>query len=283
MAWGVRRAARAHSSDAFIECLLCASHEQTGQSPATRSTPSGVGWGEGCRGQPQSLKRLPSSAQVLSCSHVVAVGARGRPERLQDSGHAGWPEGWASSGGVQLGSGWGHRPRARAAGRQEEAGHRGAGRGPDSCFLPSCLPGICSVPLNTHTRAQVQSPVFAGRPGTAAAWGHRGGGGPSAPPGQSCGAPAQPSPRDPFPRSPLSCAFCHRDPWVPERELWRPRSPGPGAYSKHGAGGQPELLLRPRTQVGRRAPPPSSRWCRRHSGVTRSQEEKQGLRGPRPS
>lgn len=46
MAWGeVHRAARAHSSGAFIECLLCASREQMGQGPATWSTPSGVGWG----------------------------------------------------------------------------------------------------------------------------------------------------------------------------------------------------------------------------------------------
>lgn len=87
-------------------------------------------------------------------------------------------------------------------GRREKAGHGGAGRGPDSHFLPSFLPEVCSVPPHTHTRDQVQSPVFAGRPGTAAAWGHRGGRGPSAPPGRSCGALPIPPPETPPPEAP---------------------------------------------------------------------------------
>lgn len=216
----------------------------------------------------------------------MGVGARGRPEWLQDSGHAGRPEGCASSDGVQLGSGWGHKPRAGPSGRRREEGE-GWARGcrPGTRFpLPSFLPsrGLQCAPPHTHEGPGAE-PRVCREAGHSRSLGTQGWQGPQRTPRPVLWGPAHPSPRDPSPRSPSSCAFCRRHPWVPERELRRPRSPSPEGDSERGAGGQPELPLRPRTQVGRRAPPPNSRWGQRRSTDTRSQEEKQGLRGPRPS
>ena len=113
---------------------------------------------------------MPLGAQALSCSHVVGVGARGCPEWLQDSGHAGRLEGCASSDGAQLGSGLGAQTESQAfreAGEGWAWGLRPGARFPLPSFLPSFQGSAVRPP--THTRDQAQSPVFAGRRGTAAA------------------------------------------------------------------------------------------------------------------
>lgn len=172
------------------------------------------------------LEETALSAQVPSCSHMVAVGARAAPSgcrilATQDGRRdvlALTVSNWGQAGGTD------REPGLRGGGRRLGTGAQLGGQIPAS-FLPSFQGSAVCPP---HTRGPGAEPRVCREARHSHSLRARGWQGPSAPPGRSCGAPAQPSPRDPSPRSPSSCALCHWDPWVPERELWRPRSPSPG-------------------------------------------------------
>lgn len=113
------------------------------------------------------LEETALSAQVPSCSHMVAVGARAAPSgcrilATQDGRRdvlALTVSNWGQAGGTD------REPGLRGGGRRLGTGAQLGGQIPAS-FLPSFQGSQCAP--HTH-EDQVQSPVFAGRPGTATA------------------------------------------------------------------------------------------------------------------
>ena len=159
---------------------------------------------------------------------------------------------------------WGRRLRARPSGRREKAGHGGSGLGPDSRFLPSFLPGVRSAPPHTQG-TRCRAPCMQG-----------GGAQPQAGP---VGPPPSPPPE--APPAVLSAAGA---PGSPREHFGDQAAPATAPDSEHGegvVGGQPELPLRPRAQVGRRAP----QLLLVLGTLRRHQQPKAeaGLRGPWPS
>ena len=175
---------------------------------------------------------------------------------------------------------WGRRLRARPSGRREKAGHGGSGLGPDSRFLPSFLPSRgpqCAPPHTQGTRRR--APCLQG-----------GGAQPQPEATGVVGAPAHPQaspvgpPSSPPPEAPPAVLSAAGTPGSPMEHFGDRAAPATAPDSEHGegvVGGQPQLPLRPRAQVGRRAPQlllvPET--LRRHQ----QPKAEAGPRGPRPS